>query len=280
MKMKVWTLVFLAGFGCPGWGGVLDPDSVRFEQGDLCAQVRGEVADLPVSAAFLAPGQDPESVDWTSREIAVRDGMIRAALDNWFPERVPKRGVLLLRFGADEMTWGVSRIPLAAGEQWVGTWGALNARRVSFPDGVSWALPEGLCRPVQIVTEESAAGEAGLMVMPFSKGDACSVEISPDEEATPFCLPGLQAWSLEALALVEAGFTGGGNPVLSDWIWKLDPVTGEVDSIYWYRTSDQSWRSSAEGYPSAESPLFFPGEVVVIRPRVSPQPWMLRPAAR
>lgn len=279
MKSKVMILSFFVGLVSAGWGQVLDPGSVRFDNGDLRAIVREDVTNLELSISFLAPGQDPRSVSWSTSVIEVRDAAIQLSPKDWFSDPVPKGGILLLRFGPDEVIWGIRKLHLGAGENWVGTWGPLGSRQVAFPEGLDWTVPSGRCQPMRVQVDQAHSGVTGLVVMPFEEGSACTIPIPVDRPATAFCLSGFRAWGLAELGLIESGFQGGSNPVQSDRIWKLNPVTGIVDATYWYRITDQTWRSTAKGFPAIEGDLFFPGDVVVIKPRVSTKDWVLSPGS-
>jgi hypothetical protein len=43
------------------------------------------------------------------------------------------------------------------------------------------------------------------------------------------------------LNLLESGFRGGANPVLSDWLWKYDAVSQVVPAVVYYNTSSTNW---------------------------------------
>jgi hypothetical protein len=279
MKSKVMMLIFLTGFVSTGWGQTLKSDSVRFESGDLCATVRGDVSDLQLSTAFLAPGQDPSALAWSTRKIRVRDAVLRVPLKDWFSKEDAAGGILLLRAGSTETIWGVRQLHLVKGENWIGTWGPLSSARVVLPKGVEGSLPDDVCQPMSVKAGEKHGGATGWVVMPFEEGGTCAVHIPVDQPATAFCLPGLRAWSLEDLGLIEAGFQGGANPVLSDRIWKLNPLTRVVDATFWFRSTDQTWRRTSKGFPAIKGDLFFPGDVLVIKPRVSTKDWVLNPGS-
>lgn len=90
-------------------------------------------------------------------------------------------------------------------------------------------------------------------------------------EGVVFSVPDGSVRTLNDLGLIEGGFVGGENPLQSDRIWKVGPEG--VKETYWYRLSDQSWRSTKAGFASADNVQFSPGDQLFIKPRVSKGGW-------
>lgn len=69
--------------------------------------------------------------------------------------------------------------------------------------------------------------------------------------------------------LLSAGFTGGINPIQSDWMWKYDRANQRVPDKIWYRTTDQTWRFLSTGYPAVPAGYFGYDDAIVIQTRKS-----------
>lgn len=77
------------------------------------------------------------------------------------------------------------------------------------------------------------------------------------------------------LGLIKAGFTGGPNPLLSDWLWTYDREGQHANPAIWYRSSDGTWRFTSDGYPEVPRGYLKPEEAVLLYTRASTEsfPW-------
>ena len=275
MKIKPMLLAAVVGMASISSAQILDPDGFRFEGSDLYAKVNGSVAETELSIGFLAPGVDPASMSWRVGMVDVHDTFIRMPIDQWLSDSSPAGGILLLRFGEGQPIWGVRQLTLQAGENWFGTWGSLSVERCKLPKGATLKFPESPCGPFGIVCDADAVGEQALVVMPFEPLDSCDVLVKGGRSITAVSLPGFRSWALDDLGLINAGFQGGVNPIKSDRLWKLNPVTQKVDETYWFNSTDQTWRSTLKGYPAVVKPIFFPGDAIFISTRMSKDNWTM-----
>jgi len=257
-----------------GWAELVNRDSLRFDEGALHASLNQELRELPCTFSFLPYGADPAKVMWKTEVIQVNDRSFRLNPSDWFPERSPGSGILLVRFGTDDTVWGVRWFRLRGGENWLGAWGEFRPDWISLPKGVGVKSPGGLCSPILIEVGSKGLDGEGMLLMPFEAG-GCSIPIPGGKKVTPLSLPGLRSWRLADLGLIDAGFIGGAHPVASDRIWKLNPQSGNVDLTYWFCTSDKTWRSTLKGYQEVLEPVFFPGDVLTIKTRISSGDWAL-----
>ncbi|MBU0678628.1 MAG: fibronectin type III domain-containing protein [Verrucomicrobia bacterium] len=66
------------------------------------------------------------------------------------------------------------------------------------------------------------------------------------------------------LQLLEAGYTGGWHPFISDWMWKFDRADQEVKDLIWYDTINSRWRHTSSGFSDVATNYFLQDDGFVV----------------